>query len=328
MLVLIAVTLVILLVAATFAIDFAHIHVTRAELRTATDAASRAASEVLGRTGDESLARQVAIDIAQQNNVAGQPLQLRPSEIEFGANQRTGTGRFQFLPGKTPINTVRVLGDRSQGSLSGSVPMLFGQIFGVTEFNPRMVATSTQQLRDIALVLDVSGSMQLFGRFDALRNALTVFLQELEDLPQLEMVSLTVYSTNARKLQDMTSDLNAIQRAFANESPAGWTAIGEGIELGLRSFQDPRARSGALKQIIVMTDGNHNRGVSPLIKADEAAQQGITIHTITFSRDANVSLMRQVADRTGGIHLHADTNELLIEAFRDVARELPVLLIE
>ncbi len=96
MVVMVLVCLVIVFAGAAFAIDVAFMHTTRAELRTATDAAARAGAEVLGRTQDMDAAIQAAIGVAAQNNVAGRPLQLRPGDIELGKNSRVGNGRFVF----------------------------------------------------------------------------------------------------------------------------------------------------------------------------------------------------------------------------------------
>ena len=70
MVILVLVCLVIVFVGAAFAIDVAYMHSTRAELRTATDAASRAGAETLGRTQDMNAAIQAAIDTAARNTVA------------------------------------------------------------------------------------------------------------------------------------------------------------------------------------------------------------------------------------------------------------------
>ena len=206
--------------------------------------------------------------------------------------------------------------------------MMFGRLFGVLEFEPVIVAAASHQDRDIALVLDVSGSMRRFGRFDALKNAVNVFLSELDRLPQREMVSLQVYSTRARKLVAMTDNLRQISNEFNKERAGGFTAIGDGLDIGNRSFNDPQARTGAIKQVILMTDGNHNTGVNPVVIARDSKAAGIIVNTITFSRGANQALMKQVARETGGIHLHANNNAQLIQAFRDLANEIPVLLIE
>jgi Mg-chelatase subunit ChlD len=167
------------------------------------------------------------------------------------------------------------------------------------------------------------------GRFQSLQNALDVFLSELDQTSQDERISLTVYSTEERKVQDLTSDLQLIRDAFAEETPAGFTAIGRGLESGLDSIaNDAEARPFALKSVIVMTDGRQNRGVSPDIVAREAEAAGVVIHTITFSAGANKELMEEVAEIGGGIHLHAENDEELLEAFQTIARQLQVLLIE
>jgi Mg-chelatase subunit ChlD len=329
MMVMVAITMVILFVAAAFAIDIAWMHATRAELRTATDAAARAASESLGRLQDSEAAIAAAEALARANTVAGEPLELDRTDVVFGSHSIQSDGRFRFEPGGTPPNSVRVIGRRTADSPSGPVPLFFGPLFGVTEFQPRQQATASRLDRDIALVLDVSGSMAEFGRFPALTNALSVFLSELENLPQEEFVSLTVYNHEPRRVQEMTSDLGLIEEAFSEESPGGFTAIGLALETGLDSIvNDPASRPFAFRELILMTDGNHNTGISPLDIVPDAVAERVIVHTITFSDGANQDLMRQVAEAAGGSHLHADTNQQLVDVFREIALQIPVVLID
>lgn len=329
MLPLIAVCLIILFVAAALAIDIARVHVTRAELRTATDAAAQAAAETLSRKQNKSDALLAAKDLAESNLVAGKPLQLRDQNVVFGRSSPQADGSFLFAESEDRINSVRVIGQRTKGSLSGPVHLMFGPVFGVKEFEPVQVCTATRLDRDIALVLDVSGSMRSFGRFDALKNAVSVFLSEIQKTPDEELVSLSVYSSSARKLVPITNDMSLIDRQLRRQRASGTTAIGEGLRVGLGSVKnDPRSRELAEKTVIVMTDGNHNRGISPLTIAAQAKRDKITVHTITFSQGANQSLMRQVAQQTGGIHLHANSNRELVEVFKEIAAQLPVLITE
>lgn len=340
MLPLIAVTMVILFVAAVFAIDLARIHVTRSELRTATDAAARAAVENLGRTDSEAQALVAAINSAKANSVANVPLDLDPNKIFFGAAQQNSDGSFTFVSkadlqasvtdGRAVIaNSVRVVGERIDGSPNGPVNMMFGGMFGVSTFEPVQVATATRLDRDIALVLDKSGSMNSNNRFSALKNGVDVFIKELKESNPKENVSLTVYDTFPRKLLNLTQNLDLIKTRLDEQRPGGRTGIGRAMEVALTSVQnDPQARSLALKSIVVMTDGKQNEGISPLVVARRAKAANIVVHTITFSNGANQSLMRQVADETGGNHLHATTDQQLIDAFATIARQLQVLLIE
>jgi len=269
------------------------------------------------------------VRVAEANSVGGVGLQLDPANIIFGASGQSADGSFFFNEGGTPLNAVRVTGERTADSPQGPVGLNFAPVIGHREFQPVQSATATRLDRDIALVLDVSGSMSINGRFQGLQNALDVFLSELDQTSQRERISLTVYSTEDRKVVDLTQDLQAIRDGFANEGPGGFTAIGLGLETGLDSIlNDPGARPFALKSVIVMTDGNQNTGVSPDIIVQDAEDAGVVVHAITFSEGANQDLMREVAEIGKGIHLHADNDEELLEAFQTIARQLQVLLIE
>ena len=325
----IAFVIVILFIAAAFAIDIARIHVTRSELRTATDAAAKAGIEALGREQSTAAATDAAVAVARENIVAGRGFLLDPNNVTFGASGQNDDGTFFFNEGGSPLNAVRVVGEKTASSPAGSASLFFTPLFGVEDFEPIQTATSTRVDRDVSLVLDVSGSMANQGRFDALGNALDVFLGELESTPQRENVSLSVYSTQERKIQDLTPNLDLIREAFDRQSPDGFTAIGQGLQSGLDSIlNDPGARPFALKSILLMTDGRQNRGISPELVAPLARDANVVIHTITFSPGANQRLMAEVSSITNGIHLHADNDEELLEAFETIAKQLQVVLIE
>ena len=74
-----------------------------------------------------------------------------------------------------------------------------------------------------------------------------------------------------------------------------------------------------------MTDGLHNTGPEPILAADAAAAEGITIYTITFGDEADLDRMKKVADKTGGRHYHAPTVTDLREAFIQVVTDSGVL---
>ena len=330
MLPMVGVVMVILFVACTFAVDIARIHLTRSELRTATDAAARAAVESLSRVQDTQTATDVALAVAQRNQVAGNGLDLRPQDIVFGSSTQNADGTFVFQQSSSVINSVRVIGERSNATPDGPVSMLFGPIFGQDNFSTTMASTATRLDRDIALVLDKSGSMSINGRFPALSNGLAVFLRQLNSSVAEERVSLTVYDSFPTKLVDMTNDLASIENAFATQQPGGFTGIGRALQVGIDSIQnDPGSRGAfSLKSVILMTDGNQNRGINPVQVARQAASQNVTVHTITFGAGANRNLMEQVANITGGINLHAQNNQELVDAFDTIAKTVQVLTVE
>lgn len=333
MMILVAVSIVILLVGAVFSVDVAYMHMVRAELRTATDAAARAGSEVLARTQDMAQARAAAIAVAEQNKVAGDGLTLLPADIQVGSLAPAGA-RFNFVNNGTPLTAVRVNGRRQTSSADGAVSLFFAKAFSTNEFEPTQFATAAANVRDVALVLDISGSMSEPSgpgtRLDALKLAVNIFLDEITVSSRTTNLSLVSYSTTPTKVLELTNDYASVRAQVNAFRPAGFTAIGNALTMGSDSLvNDPLARNFAFKTVILMTDGNHNTGPSPAVTVATPVARGQTVHTITFSAGANQPLMRNVAGATsGGIHLHADDAADLAAAFRAIARTLSVTLVE
>lgn len=117
---------------------------------------------------------------------------------------------------------------------------------------------------------------------------------------------------------------NVIDRRGGNPMLGG-TNLSAGIDEAaqlLSSQGSPDAR----KAMIVMTDGQWNRGRDPLEAALDAKALGIAIHTITFLDKADQSTMEQVAIAAGGRHFHASNSTELNAIFKELALMLPVAL--
>lgn len=63
-----------------------------------------------------------------------------------------------------------------------------------------------------------------------------------------------------------------------------------------------------------------------LAQARYAADHGITVYTIGYGRDSNDALMRQIADRTGGLFFKVPTEAQLPDAFIEIAKQTHVRL--
>jgi Mg-chelatase subunit ChlD len=325
--------MIILIIAAVFSVDIAYMHMVRSELRTATDAAARAGAETLARTQDSGQAIDAALRIAEFNVVAGNGLTLARGDIVLGNSQPDANGKFQFVAGAEPMTSVHVTGQRISSAPDSTVPLFFAPLLGTTDFQPIQVATASSTVRDIALVLDRSGSMStpLDGgtRFTALVAAVNVFLTEIQSSSPSSLISLTTYSTTSTRDIPLTDDFARVQSRVRRLRPDGFTNIFEALRQGSDSLvEDARTRPFAHKTIVLMTDGIFNVGGTPIPSANVAASRGHTIHTITFSPEANQATMQQVAAIGNGQHIHADSAADLSQAFRDIARSLSVLLVE
>ena len=335
MLPLVAVCMIILIVCAVFSIDIAYMHMVRAELRTATDAAARAGAETLNRTQDESLAIDAALAVAERNTVSGDGLILRRDQVVVGGVAIDGDGRFTFDENSDTLTSVRVTGLRTADSEQRAVPLLLGPLLGKTTFQPQQIATASASVRDIALVLDRSGSMRSrdagggLTRNQALINAVVSFIDQVEASSPNSNISLTTYSTSSSRDLPLTNNLNSVRSAVRRLPASGATNIFQGLRQGSDSLdQDRLRRINAARTIVLMTDGQFNVGGTPVPSANIAAGRGQTVHTVTFSRGANQRIMQDVARIGGGLHFHADDAEDLEEAFREIANTLSVLLVE
>lgn len=156
---LIAVLTIFIMAMVVFFVDIAFMQLSRTQLQAATDAAAKAACEALdaGLTPDE--VRQVAIDVAAANQVAGQPLTLELEDIELGQSVEQSDGSWEFQAGVTPFTAARVTGIKSDDKPSGSVPLFFAGTMGVDSFSPIQTAEASQFEHEVMLCVDRSHSM-------------------------------------------------------------------------------------------------------------------------------------------------------------------------
>ncbi len=328
MLVLLCVMMFAFVAIVAFSVDVAYMNLVKTELRTATDAASKAASENLARTQNIASATARGIEIANENLVANRRLQLSSSDFEFGRSDLQPSGAFVFQRNATPINSVRVTGQRTAGSLSGSVGLFFGRAMGVSAFEPVETCTSTYIQRDIVLVLDRSGSMLDDNKFRDLRNAVRLFVNIMKDSPVEERVGLASYSTDATEDIALTTNLDLITTRVDRMVFSGLTNISGGLDSGRRIIANGRSPMFVEKTIILMTDGLQNRGRAARFAAQDAFSDGSTIHSITFGRDADRRSMRDVANIGKGRYYHASNGAELEAVFREIALTLTSIITE
>jgi Ca-activated chloride channel family protein len=210
---------------AALCMNSAYIALAKSEMRLASDAAAKAASITYGMTGDMSAARLRARQICQRHNVAGEPLQIRNIDVDFGYAGPTANGRYEFTVNGTPTNSTQVHASfvRRAGSVA-ALPAL-GQFLGRDEFTLEEYSVATRVDNDICLVVDRSGSMAwdltndpfsypgaLHGhsiiqnyflpphatgsRWSALQSSIDTFLTVLNTNPYHPRVSLVSYASN------------------------------------------------------------------------------------------------------------------------------------
>ncbi|MCU0711632.1 MAG: VWA domain-containing protein [Pirellula sp.] len=181
------------------------------------------------------------------------------------------------------------------------------------------------------------------SRWASLTTAVKTLNSIVEDkrVPGQVHIGLVTFASDYR-FGLFTSRVASVDQPLANNSSLIVTALdrigskpiigdtnisaGLGLVETCRNNGQLRAQTGN-KILVVMSDGLRTEGPSPDASATALAGNGWRIHTITFSAQADQSLMRNLARVGGGVHYHAPNGNALVQAFRDIALSLPGTLI-
>jgi Mg-chelatase subunit ChlD len=167
------------------------------------------------------------------------------------------------------------------------------------------------------------------SRWSGVCAAMQIFLSELQTTKPIERISIVKFNHEATLAIDFTNSYSNVMTQVNQISPNGATAIGSGIELGANQFlASPCHRSWAAKVMIILTDGQSNYGIDPIVAAEIATNQGITLHTVSFTSFGSPCVMEQIADIGGGVFTTAANNIELKDAFKKIVASMPILLIE
>lgn len=193
---------------------------------------------------------------------------------------------------------------------------------------------------DIALALDVSGSMQ---SVDFTPNRLEVArktIQDFVDQRPNDRISLIAFAGTAYTRVPLTLDHNIVRESlqdisFESVNEDG-TAIGMAISVGLNRLKKSNSSS---KIIILVTDGSNNAGsINPETASDLAKDYGIKIYPIgvgsdktlipyevfgqtTYQQvdgDLNEELLNRIAEKTNGKYFRAKDSGALSQVFEDI----------
>lgn len=165
-----------------------------------------------------------------------------------------------------------------------------------------------QALSNVCVVVDRSGSMG-GAPIQNLKSALESFIR---NMTADTMVSLVAFDSSAQELAELTQDQATLLTQVNTLSGNGGTEITAGIKTGLESLSN----SVGARVMLLMTDGQSSVDFSVV---EEAAAAGITIHTIGFG-DVNDALLEQIAERTGGQYIKADSSSELSNVYASLQR--------
>jgi Ca-activated chloride channel family protein len=179
---------------------------------------------------------------------------------------------------------------------------------------------------DIALVLDVSGSMTSSPlgektRLGVAQDNITDFIEGRRE----DRIALVIFADRSLVLSPLTLDYDALKSIVGEVEQVevgGNTAIGMGLAEAVELMRGSRARS---RVVVLLTDGENNSGeVDPGQAARIAEALGVRVHTIGIldggNRGANVNeeVLTQMAEVTGGRYFPVTSPESLASVYENI----------
>ncbi|MCX6238909.1 MAG: VWA domain-containing protein [Bacteroidia bacterium] len=195
---------------------------------------------------------------------------------------------------------------------------------------------------DIMIALDMSSSMLARDfqpdRLGAAKSVATEFISGR----MYDRIGLVVFSAESFTQCPLTTDRAVLINLFQNLQPGlleDGTAIGLGLANAVSRLKDSEAKS---KVVILLTDGENNRGeIAPITAAEIAKTFGVRVYTIGIGtvgtapypvqtpfgiqlRDIEVKIdektLQEIANITDGKYFRATNNRTLIEIYKEIDR--------
>lgn len=195
---------------------------------------------------------------------------------------------------------------------------------------------------DIIIALDISSSMLARDfhpdRIEAAKNVATEFISGRE----YDRIGLVIFSAESFTQCPLTTDRAVLINLLSNIKSGlieDGTAIGLGLANAVSRLKDSEAKS---KVVILLTDGENNRGeIAPVTAAEIAKTFGVRVYTIGVGtegvapypvqtpfgiqmRDMEVKIdektLQEIANITDGKYFRATNNKTLSEIYKEIDR--------
>lgn len=222
-------------------------------------------------------------------------------------------------------------------------PSFFLGVLGITDWVVGATSVACSSGRDLAVVIDRSGSMcadslgyvsnncpntpHAWDPFNAVQDAAVDFSRNFS--PMYDQISLVSYASSATTNLPLGSSFgpgSAYETAVMGMVPGGSTNIGAALLLARGQLTSPAAEIHAAKILVLLTDGIPNLPTNTATAHNYARQQaqlgadaGIRIYVIGLGDGVNHTFLQEIATIGSGVYLAAPEASDLQAAFQTIA---------
>ncbi len=319
-------------------------------------------------TGSLNTPEKMAMGIPVRNTIMGVTAAIQDEDVVLGSARMDSSGKMTFIANGTPENAVKVTVSLADNAAMKPQSLMFPFQMSLSKFGLEKTSISAKLEHDICVVLDRSGSMRSSkdpggrypyhpnrsrnywyyyphptdSRWGAVVNAINPLIESLNGTPMNEQISVVTFGSSFRwsiwqwnatdtDVNPTTSYGNIVSTlsAIGEEKPMhGATEISSGMDRAREILKSSSSRDYAFKTMVVLTDGVWYGGYNPETAAQKAADEGITVHTITFASSGGFETMKKTAAAGNGKAYWAPDESALRDIFAEIGAAPPVALIE
>ncbi|MEI7770971.1 MAG: VWA domain-containing protein [Chloroflexales bacterium] len=168
--------------------------------------------------------------------------------------------------------------------------------YALIEVQPSAVMAQVRTPVNVSFVLDRSGSMK-GEKIERLRQAIGMAVNMLD---AQDIASVVIFDHRCEVLLPAAAvtDRRGILDRVGRIRDAGGTKIAPALEKGLREIE--KDRSGAIRRLVLLTDGQTENEDECLRRAEDAGKLGIPVTALGIGKDWNEDLLIEMANRSGG----------------------------
>jgi VWFA-related protein len=169
----------------------------------------------------------------------------------------------------------------------------------------------------VALVVDVSGSMNDEGKLDGAKAAGQALIDALGPRDSAALIS---FADDVKVVHGFTADTGALKGALNGLTAKGDTALYDGLgqtALLMQALSQPR------KVIVLLSDGADTKSTRPMPNALAAAREARSVvFAVGLGGDARRDVLDAIARETAGQVQYVEGVDRLTAAFRSIADQL------
>jgi Ca-activated chloride channel homolog len=177
---------------------------------------------------------------------------------------------------------------------------------------------------NVAIVVDVSGSMQAEHRLEEAQKGLRVFLRQFSPRDRVGLFTFSDHVTPVVQIASMSGNRTPLRRAVDMLVPGGGTAVYDATSDGLDAVSALHDTE-RINAVVVLTDGDDNASrlkSSQLVRLlrgrAENVEQNIRVFTIAYGSEANAAVLGKIADASGGKGYTGDPSEIA-DVYRQIS---------